>query len=418
MNVSIIDAGLPVIFVAAEDLGVDFEQFTSHPAKLDADLQLGERIETLRREASMLAPSLSNLYFPGSAAPKVCLVAPRATYTTTGNSEIKHDQVDCLIRAVSVAQFHRTVPATTLSALGVAASNEETVVYEAIAKGGAATSKPTPQWALASKTSDDDSFTSVSVGQPAGVSSTCVRTPLGSTLPDAIVMERTARILMDGQVWVPQHLLANVHPPFAALMEGRGQGSGKASVFNVESLQNLVDPKSAPELRPRLPNKKARNRSSRLSSTPMQSSEGSEDLSHGEVQPSEPQPRIDRNRLDDLLQEHGYADASAAPPSASSPDLERKGGGVRSQAASPSSPGAKQPNGRRTFATSARSSSAQGDLDATYTRHLYRNLTRAIMRNAVLPKHYRSSLQRLVRDDFRSIESPEERAQLARKSEC
>ncbi|PWN23861.1 DUF453-domain-containing protein, partial [Microstroma glucosiphilum] len=207
VEISVVDAGLPVIFVRASDMSVDFDQLTSHPASLDADLGLMQRIEALRKAASSLDSSLSGLYFPGSAAPKVCLLHPRATYRTTGSTEVRGEEVDCLARAVSVGQFHRTIPATTLSALGAASALGDTVVSDVVKEGGASINTPPPPWALATAPTAGQQIVSFSVGQPAGVSSTCLRMSAdASPVPEAILMERTARQLMDGDVPIPESI--------------------------------------------------------------------------------------------------------------------------------------------------------------------------------------------------------------------
>lgn len=222
--VSIFDAGLPVIFVHARSLDVELEHLISHPASLDADPALMQRIEDIRRIASQLTPELSATYFPGSAAPKVCLLHEKVPYKSTGGQDVALAEYDCLIRSVSVGQFHRTIPATTLSALGVASAIPGSLVYDVIERGraltGEARTRKIPPWIQASSGSASGAtISSVSVGQPAGVSSTCVRVPPGSQLPDAIIMERTARLLMDGQLMFPAKY-ANIHPPFVDVLHG------------------------------------------------------------------------------------------------------------------------------------------------------------------------------------------------------
>lgn len=211
IEISVVNAGLPVIFVRASDLGISFEQLTQHPAKLEADAAVMQRIEHLRSTASKLAPSLASLYTPSSAAPKVCLLHPRAAYSTTGGQQVDATSMDCLVRTISVGQIHRTVPATTLSALGVALTWPDSLVSQTVAEGNSASSsKAAPAWAA----KWPGQMQSISVGQPAGVSSTCIS--LRDGLPAAVLMQRTSRTIMEGNVLIPSHLMLDVHPSFAA----------------------------------------------------------------------------------------------------------------------------------------------------------------------------------------------------------
>ncbi|CAO1618510.1 unnamed protein product [Parajaminaea phylloscopi] len=208
VDVSIVDAGLPVIFVHAADLGLDLSKLAAHPATLDSDIELMQKVEELRRCASQLNDYLASLYFEGSAAPKVCVLHERADYQTTGGQAVKAKDMDCIARAISVGQFHRTIPATTLSALAVAAAFPETLVSGVIrrshASGPTRTSQPSvPGWVSGIPNTSEANILSVSAGQPAGVSSTCLRVPEAQEDSYAILMERTARNLMTGTIQLP-----------------------------------------------------------------------------------------------------------------------------------------------------------------------------------------------------------------------
>ncbi|PWN30556.1 DUF453-domain-containing protein, partial [Jaminaea rosea] len=205
--VSIVNAGLPIIFVRASDFGVDFNKLTSHPADLDSDGALGARVEELRKAASQLCSELRQLYFPGSASPKVCLLHRRAAYKSTGGTDVTEDSNDIVARAISVGQFHRTIPATVLSALGVASGFKETTVSEIIREGSSDTTALTPKWAKELNKGKRGLIRFLRVGQPAGVSSTCIRVPAGASQPDAILMERTAKLIMNGDVSIPAQLM-------------------------------------------------------------------------------------------------------------------------------------------------------------------------------------------------------------------
>jgi hypothetical protein len=359
--VSIVDAGLPVIFVRASDLGVDFDQLTSHPASLDADLGLMQRIEALRKAASSLDPSLTGLYFPGSAAPKVCLLHPRATYRTTGSTEVRGEEVDCLARAISVGQFHRTIPATTLSALGAASALGNTVVSDVVKEGGASINTPPPAWALASAPSIGHQIASFSVGQPAGISSTCLRMSKDpSPVPEAILMERTARQLMDGDILIPESVGARFYAPFTELYESKGK----------------------PMPKPRGPKQpKDREQTQReLLKTPWQLHISDEKMTQRSGRP------YTQGSRQTQTQQTGKEPAFRNSPSTS--------------AARNSTGGALSPSQGRGYATKSGQSGPALEIESRARLHLYRHLSRAITRHTTLDGPARSNLHRLMRDDF------------------
>lgn len=351
--ITIVDAGLPVIFVESQALDVDFEHLISHPASLDADAALMRRIEEVRQTASSLTTYLRDLYFPGSASPKVCLLHPRARYMTTGGEFVMAEDYHCLIRAVSVGQFHRTVPATTLSAIGVASAMPDSLVSEVIAKGQGRTAQVNtgiPPWIEASAGNSKQSqsaatVSSVSVGQPAGVSSTCFRTPAKSQMPEAILMDRTARLLMDGDVWFPASA-ARIFEPY---------------VDAVKRSATSPPPVFAPS-----------KRFSGIAGDPWY---------HAINDAASVQPRGERAFL------NGNNESSkprGRPPA-------RKEKSAASSLTKTS----------RKFSTSARSS-ATSAVRAPQPVHLYRHLTRAVQRHNALKHPHRSSLQLILRDDFRA----------------
>jgi hypothetical protein len=92
--------------------------------------------------------------------------------------------------------------ATALSALAVASTCPETVVYEAYAAGG---SMP----CASSKDRASPLLHAFTVGQPAGTALSMVRMSKedGACAPTAVVMERTARRIMHGFVDVPPNEL-------------------------------------------------------------------------------------------------------------------------------------------------------------------------------------------------------------------
>ncbi|KAG9104264.1 hypothetical protein FRC06_004013 [Ceratobasidium sp. 370] len=184
---SIIDTGLPVIFVAATRLfalASSSHTISSSPAALDADAPLMSLIERVR------AAGAAHAHIPlSSAAPKVCLIGPPSSKVA-----------DLDVRAVSVGNIHRTVPATTLSALASAAAIRGTVVQSVSSSHSHGT---------AAGVGD---VVSLTVAHPAGTASASVKVGKvdGIVQPEAIVYTRTARLLFQGSVAVPESIFHGV----------------------------------------------------------------------------------------------------------------------------------------------------------------------------------------------------------------
>ncbi|CAE6411486.1 unnamed protein product [Rhizoctonia solani] len=178
---SIVDTGLPVIFVSADHLlniACSKHTLASSPAALDTDTSVMDLVERVR-----VAGATYSRIPLSSAAPKVCLVGPT-----------EKNDADLIIRAVSVGNFHRTVPATTLSALASAAAIPGTIVQSV-------SSSPTH-----ARVANVGDVVSLTIAHPAGTASASVKIGNvdGVTRPEAIVYTRTARLLLAGSVAVPE----------------------------------------------------------------------------------------------------------------------------------------------------------------------------------------------------------------------
>ena len=211
VRVSIIDAGLPTVFVHAADLDVNEAQLVKTAAELDTDTLLHAKIEAVRQAAAQCTPALQQALC--SSAPKVVLVHPRTTYTMSGGDAVRAEDMDLLVRPVSVGQFHRSIMATALSALSVGAAYPESIIGEALAQGGAATSP----CASTKKAVLNDAQRAITVGQPAGTSTATVELKNGT--PTSIVYDRTARRIIEGNLDIPPRVAQRWAREYAALFE-------------------------------------------------------------------------------------------------------------------------------------------------------------------------------------------------------
>ncbi|KDN53073.1 DUF453-domain-containing protein [Tilletiaria anomala UBC 951] len=198
IDVSLVDCGLPVIFVSAASLLIPLDLLMAHPAELDAHALTMRLLEAVRREGAKLSEKVWTNFSP--SAPKVCIVHPRTVYKSSGGDQVDQRDMDLLVRSISVGNVHRTIPATTLSAVAAASAFVGSVVDEAIALGRLISASPAP--ASQAKSQGKKDVQSVTVGQPAGLSTASVTLGMAGE-PVGIVYMRTANRIMHGWVDVP-----------------------------------------------------------------------------------------------------------------------------------------------------------------------------------------------------------------------
>lgn len=188
VTVSVLDAAMPTVFVRAEDLAVDARRLA---AELDSERSLQTSLEEIRCRVAMLlglANSPEAAYHTSPASPKIALIAPPASYISSGGEEVRAEQIDVLGRAISMGNTHRTFPATVSMCTAVAAVVVDTVV-----------------WQVARAASPEG----LRIGHPAGIMEVGARVHrCGSEWrAESVFTRHTARRIMAGHILVPQHYL-------------------------------------------------------------------------------------------------------------------------------------------------------------------------------------------------------------------
>ena len=184
-TVSIVDAALPAIFVRAGEAGADACQLAP---ELDADVALQKTLEEIRCRAAVrlgLASDPNDAHERVQHTPKVVLVAPPAGYVSSSGRPVEADDIDVVVRAISMRTTHRTVPGTVTMCLAVATRIEGTVVHEVARPRDA---QPTR------------------LGHPAGIVTVdaTVSYRNGEWIVERVTTQRTARRIMEGAVLVPR----------------------------------------------------------------------------------------------------------------------------------------------------------------------------------------------------------------------
>jgi 2-methylaconitate cis-trans-isomerase PrpF len=184
ISVSLVDAANPCVFARAVDLDVDASIL---PGDIDGDARLSRLLEEIRSraaEAIGLVEDWRGATERSPAVPKMILVGKTKEYKSSAGSVLATGDMDLVGRAMSMQKAHKAYPVTGTICTGVAASIAGTVVHEC---------------------TSGDAGRVLRIGHPTGVIRVQIRlsdTPECLRVEHAIV-ERTARRIMAGHVYVP-----------------------------------------------------------------------------------------------------------------------------------------------------------------------------------------------------------------------
>ena len=186
LKATMLTAGIPTIFVNAADIGFTGAELQDAINGSAANLAKLEAIRT----AGALAMGL--IKTPDEIAkrqhiPKVAFVAPPATYTASSGKTIDAQEIDVLVRAMSMGKLHHAMMGTAAVAIGVGACIPGTLVNLA-AGGGTGGAR-----------------SAVRFGHPSGILRVGAEAAqvAGDWVVRKAVMSRSARVLMEGVVRVP-----------------------------------------------------------------------------------------------------------------------------------------------------------------------------------------------------------------------
>lgn len=183
VQVSLVDAANPSVFVKAADIGLTGLEL---PADCDTNPRILEVMEEIRVRAGVMMGLAKNVEQVGPAVPKVAFVAPAQDYPDSEGKIITAGEVDLVARTKAMAEMHKTYAVTGGICIATAAMIEGTVVSDICG-------------AQAKNTGE------VRIGHPSGVLEVFVdvknSVETGWTLLQAGVC-RTARPIMEGEVYV------------------------------------------------------------------------------------------------------------------------------------------------------------------------------------------------------------------------
>jgi probable AcnD-accessory protein PrpF len=184
LSVTLINAGNPTIFVAAEALGLKGMELQRDVNSNQALLTLVEELRVQGAMAMGLATTAEEATQRRPHTPKVMYVAKAQAYTAADGRHVSADAMDLTVRSFSMGLLHHAIPGTGAVAVAAAAAIPGTVVSQ-----------------IASAASDGR----LRVGHPSGiveVGADVSRIENRWTLSKAR-LSRSARRLMEGRVYVP-----------------------------------------------------------------------------------------------------------------------------------------------------------------------------------------------------------------------
>ena len=181
--VTLINAGIPTIFLNAADIGYQGTELQEH---INNDEQALAKFETIRAYGALKMGLIADISEAAARqhTPKVAFVAAPQDYVSSSGKPVAAADVDLLVRALSMGKLHHAMMGTAAVAIGTAAAIPGTLVN--LAAGGGARE-------------------AVRFGHPSGTLRVGAQAKLenGEWKVTKAIMSRSARVIMEGFVRVP-----------------------------------------------------------------------------------------------------------------------------------------------------------------------------------------------------------------------
>ncbi|SDM99482.1 2-methylaconitate cis-trans isomerase [Janthinobacterium sp. OK676] len=183
LKVTMINAGIPTIFVDADAIGYTGTELQD---AINGDPAALARFETIRAHGALRMGLISHLDEAAKRqhTPKVAFVARPASYVSSSGKQVNAADIDLLVRALSMGKLHHAMMGTAAVAIGTAAAIPGTLVN--LAAGGGLRN-------------------AVRFGHPSGTLMVGAEAALadGAWSVTKAIMSRSARVLMEGAVRIP-----------------------------------------------------------------------------------------------------------------------------------------------------------------------------------------------------------------------
>lgn len=187
LQATMINAGIPTIFIEAEALGYNGTELQD---AINGDAGALAKLEIVRAHGALRMGLISCIdeIATRQHTPKLAFVARPADYVASNGKQVTASDIDLLVRAMSMGKLHHAMMGTAAVAIGAAAAVPGTLVNRA-AGGG--------------------ERHAVRFGHPSGtlrVGAEASRVN-GEWIVTKALMSRSARVLMEGSVRVPADTL-------------------------------------------------------------------------------------------------------------------------------------------------------------------------------------------------------------------
>lgn len=182
IEVSLIDASNPLVFLRAEDVGCTAMEA---PGDLDADAALMEKIDMIRRAGGVAMGMAARPEDIKLSNPRIAIIARPDTFTALDGRSYGAGDYDIAIRLVSMGNFHRALTLSGAMCVGVAARIPGCLVHQIAPSDGA-----------------------LSIGNPSGVLpvQADVQDVDGQITAISATTFRTQRRMMEGYLRYPANL--------------------------------------------------------------------------------------------------------------------------------------------------------------------------------------------------------------------
>jgi len=180
LKATMINAGIPTVFINAEDIGYSGTELQSD---INNDTDALKKLETIRAYGAVKIGLIANINEAQTRqhTPKLAFVAAPLDYNASSGKFIEATTIDLLVRAMSMGKLHHAMMGTAAVAIGAAAAIEGTLVN--VAAGGG-------------------TLNEVNFGHPSGTLKVGAEAKkiAGNWQVTKASMSRSARVLMEGVV--------------------------------------------------------------------------------------------------------------------------------------------------------------------------------------------------------------------------
>ncbi|WP_250462595.1 2-methylaconitate cis-trans isomerase PrpF [Microbulbifer litoralis] len=183
LKATMINAGIPTIFVNADQIGYEGTELQE---AINSDDKALAMFESIRAHGAVKMGLIEKVEDAANRqhTPKVAFVAPPKGYTASSGKQVAADDIDLLVRALSMGKLHHAMMGTAAVAIGTAVAIPGTLVN--LAAGGGERN-------------------AVTFGHPSGTLRVGAEAEAvnGQWTATNAIMSRSARVLMEGWVRVP-----------------------------------------------------------------------------------------------------------------------------------------------------------------------------------------------------------------------